>query len=305
MRKLKFLVSLTTNDNDYQAEQALSAEQAARKVGVDLQILYADNDAVNQSTQILKAIQANEEERPNAIVFEPVGGTALPQVARAAISAGIGWAVLNRDASYIPELRQSSKVPIFAVSSDHVEIGRIQGRQCAALLPTGGTILYIQGPSENSAAKERTLGMQESKPTNVHMTILKGQWTEESAQRSVRSWLKLTTSHKATIDLVAAQDDSMAIGARKAFQDLPTELERERWMGIPYLGCDGLPKTGQSWVRSGVLTATIFIPPNTGQAIEMLMDALERGKSVPQRALTVASSVPPLEALLSRRQIKV
>ena len=64
----------------------------------------------------------------------------------------------------------------------------------------------------------------ESKPANIHLTILKGQWTEESAQRAVRSWLKLTTSHKATIDLVAAQDDSMAIGARKAFQDLPTEM---------------------------------------------------------------------------------
>ncbi len=297
MPKLKILVSLTTNDNDYQAEQAISAEQAARKFGVDVQILYADNDAINQSTQILKAIQAAEADRPDAIVFEPVGGTALPQVARAAASAGIGWGVLNREASYIAELRQASKAPIFGVSSDHVEIGRIQGRQCAALLPTGGTILYIQGPSENSAAKDRTLGIQESKPANIHMTILKGQWTEESAQRAVRSWLKLTTSHKASIDLVAAQDDSMAIGARKAFQDLPTEIERERWLTIPYLGCDGLPKTGQAWVRSGLLTATIFIPPNTGQAIEMIVEALQKGKSLPERALTAASSVPPLEAL--------
>lgn len=297
MAKLKFLVSLTTDENDYQAEQANSAEQAARKFGVDVKVLYADNDAINQSTQILKAIQATEEDRPNAIVFEPVGGTALPQVARAAASAGIGWAILNRDANYISELQRTSKAPIFAVSSDHVEIGRIQGRQCAALLPTGGSVLSIQGPSENSAAKERALGMQESKPANIHLTVLKGQWTEESSQRAVRSWLKLTTSQKSTIDLVAAQDDSMAMGARKAFQDLPSEIERERWLGIPYLGCDGLPKTGQAWVRSGVLAATIFIPPNTGQAIEMLVDALQHGKRLPERALTAASSVPALEAL--------
>jgi ribose transport system substrate-binding protein len=297
MPRLKILVSLTTNDNDYQIEQANSAEQAAKKFDVDVQIAYADNDAINQSTQILKAIQAAPEERPDAIVFEPVGGTALPQVARAAAAAGIGWAVLNRDANYIAELRQSCKAPIFAVSSDHAEIGRIQGRQCAALLPSGGSVLYIQGPSENSAAKERTLGMQEAKPANIHLIILKGQWTEESSHRAVRSWLKLSTSQKATIDLVAAQDDSMAIGARKAFQELPTEIERERWLGIPFLGCDGLPKTGQSWVRSGLLTATIFIPPNTGQAIEMLVDALQHGKRPPERALTAASSVPPFEAL--------
>ncbi len=301
MPKLKFLVALTTNDNDYQIEQARAAEQTAKKLNVDLQILYADNDAINQSTQILKAVQAAPEDRPNAIIFEPVGGTALPQVARASVTAGIGWAVLNRDASYVPELRQTSKAPVFSVSSDHIEIGRIQGRQCGALLPTGGTVLYVQGPSENSAAKERTLGMQEAKRSNIHLIMLKAQWTEESAQRSVRSWLKLTTSQKANVDLIAAQDDSMAIGARKAFQELSSEIERERWLSLPFLGCDGLPNTGQSWVRSGLLTATIYIPPNSGQAMEMLVDALQHGKAQPERALTNAISVPPLDALRPRK----
>lgn len=300
MRKLRFLVALTTNDNDYQIEQARAAEQTAKKLNVELQILYADNDAINQSTQILKAVQAAPDDRPNAIVFEPVGGTALPQVARAAVAAGIGWAVLNRDANYVSELRGSTKAPIFGVSSDHVEIGRIQGRQCARLLPTGGSVLYIQGPSENSAAKERSLGMQEAKPHNIHLTMLKGQWTEESSQRAVRSWLKLTTSQKANVDLIAAQDDSMAIGARKAFEELPDDAEKERWLRLPFLGCDGLPKTGQAWVKDGLLTATIFVPPNTGQAIEMFVDALQRGKQPPERALTTVVSVPSLSDLRRR-----
>jgi ribose transport system substrate-binding protein len=293
MPKLRFLVSLTTNDNDYQIEQARAAEVAARKVNVDLKILYADNDAIGQSTQILKAVQGELD--------EPVGATALPQVARAAVTAGIGWAVLNRDATYISELRQKNKVPVFGLSSDHVEIGRVQGRQCAALLPTGGTVLYIQGPSENSASRDRSLGMQEAKPANIHLVMLKGQWTEESSQRAVRSWLKLSTSQKANVDLIAAQDDSMAIGARKAFQELPSEVERDRWLSLPFLGCDGLPNTGQSWVRSGLLTATIFIPPNTGQAIEMLVDALQSGKIPAERVVTSAASVPPLEALRPRK----
>lgn len=300
MKKLRILVSLTTNDNDYQIEQAQSAEQAARKLAVELQIVYADNDAITQSTQILKAIQADENQRPNAIVFEPVGGTALPQVARAAATAGIGWAVLNRDASYIPELRRLTPAPSFGVTSDHLEIGRIQGRQFAALLPHGGSILYIQGPAENSAAKERTIGMQETKPANIHCILLRAQWTEESAQRSVRSWLKLSTSQKAAIDLVGAQDDSMAVGGRKAFEELPSESERERWLKLPFTGCDGLPKTGEAWVRSGLLAATVFVPPNTGQAIEMLVDAIRNGKRPPERALTVPVSIPALDQLKPR-----
>src|SRR5882757_402501 len=166
-KKLRIVVSLTTNDNDYQIEQAQSAEQAANRLGVSVEIIYADNDAINQSTQILKVVQAAPELRPDAVVFEPVGGTALPQVARAAAAAGIGWVVLNRDASYVDELRKTTTAPMFGVSSDHVEIGRLQGRQLAALLPKGGSVIYVQGPSENSAAKERTAGMQETKPANI------------------------------------------------------------------------------------------------------------------------------------------
>lgn len=301
MKKLRFLVSLTTNDNDYQIEQAQSAEQMARKLGVEARIIYADNDAITQSTQILKAIQSDDElQRPNVIVFEPVGGTALPQVARAAASAGIGWAVLNRDANYIPELRRTSAAPVFTLTSDHLEIGRIQGRQFAALLPHSGAVLCIQGPAENSAARDRTAGMQETKPANIHVTLLRAQWTEESSQRAVRSWLKLSTSQRAAIDLIGAQDDSMALGARKAFEELTNESDREQWLRLPFTGCDGLPKTGQAWVRSGLLAATIFVPPNAGQAVEMLFHAMQLGKPLPERALTVPVSIPPLEELKRR-----
>ena len=52
MKKLRFLVSLHTRDNDFQAAQAQSAEDAARKLGSDAEIVFADNDAVNQSTQL-------------------------------------------------------------------------------------------------------------------------------------------------------------------------------------------------------------------------------------------------------------
>jgi ribose transport system substrate-binding protein len=297
MSKLRFLVSLMTNENDYQLEQANSATRTAAKLGVDVQILYANNDAITQTTQLLKAIQVDEPDRPNGIVFEPVGRTALPQVALTAIQAGIGWAVLNRDAAYVAEFRKISRVPIFGVGSDQVEVGRIAGKQCAALLPGGGSILYIEGPFQNIVAREREIGFQETKPHNIHVTSLRGQWTEESARRLVSSWLKLITSQKAPIDLVLAQNDAMAIGARKAFQEISSELDRERWMRIPFLGCDGVPKTGQSWVRSGLLTATILTPPNTGQAIEMLVDALMNKKDLPERAFTIIVSIPPIERL--------
>ena len=297
MKTLRVLVALLTNDNDYQIEQANSATQMATKLGVEAKIVYADNDAINQSTQILKAIQAAPDDRPDAVVFEPAGGTGFPQVARAAATAGIGWVVMNREATYIAELRQTCKAPVFVLSSDHLETGRIQGRQFAALLPGGGSVLYIQGTSDSAPAKERMLGMMEVKPANIHLTVLKGQWTEESAQRAVRSWFKLSTSQKAHVDLIGSQNDAMAIGVRKVFQEIPNEAERDRWLSLPFTGCDGLPKTGQSWLRSGLLSATIYLPPLAGQAIELLVGAYQHGRIPPERVLVAPTSIPGLEAL--------
>jgi len=301
MKKLRFLVSLHSRENDFQMAQAESAEAAARKLGSEVQIVFADDDAVNQSTQLLKAIQSPVESRPDAIVLEPVGGTALPQVARAAGAAGIGWAVLNRKPDYLSELRAVAKGPMFAISADHADIGRIQARQFAALLPQGGTVLYIEGPSQSSSAQERTSGMLRAKPSNIQVAMLKARWTEESAGRAVRSWLKLATSQSAAISLVAAQDDSMAMGARNAFQEISDPDARSRWLGLPFTGCDGQPATGQAWVRDKWLTATIHIAALAGPAMEILAKAIQSGTQPPPHSMTESFSIPPLESLVPHK----
>ena len=297
MKKLRFVVSLTTDDNDYQQEQASSALESAARLGVDVELLYAENDSVLQSQQLLKAIQSNPEARPAGIIFEPVGATAMPQVARAAAGAGMGWVVLNRDVEYLSELRQSFKVPIFSITSDHEQIGRIQGQQIAALLPKGGSVLLVHGPAENLAAKQRATGMQDAKPAKVQVKVIKANWTEASAYKAVSSWLKLSTSQQTVLDAIVAHDDSMALGARKAFQEIHDSALRDRWLAVPFLGIDGMPRTGQADVRRGLLAATIIVPTNTGTGIEMLARALSSGVNPPEKTLTSARSFPSVEDL--------
>jgi ABC-type sugar transport system substrate-binding protein len=299
MKTLSFLVSLTNDENDYQQEQAAAAERAARRLGVDLKIVHAKNDAVTQSQQLLHYIQGSASSRPDAIVFEPASGTAFPQVARAAVAADIGWVILNHEADYLQRLRQGCHVPVFSISSDHKEVGKIQGKQFAALLPQGGSILYIEGPANSSAAQERTAGMNQTRPANIQVKTMRANWTEESAYRAVSSWLRLRTSQQTHIDLVGAQDDSMAAGARKAFAEI-ADGERDRWLQIPFTGCDGLPKTGQSWVRGGLLTATIYIRTNTDLALEMLTEAIRTGSQPLECTLTNPESVPSFDELTTR-----
>jgi len=88
-------------------------------------------------------------------------------------------------------------------------------------------------------------------------------------------------------------------GARKAFAEI-AEGERERWLKIPFTGCDGLPKTGQAWIRNGLLTATIYIRPNTDLGLEMLTEAIRTGMQPPERKLIAPESVPSLKELAAR-----
>ncbi len=296
MKKMRFVISLISDENDYQIEQAAGAEEAAKRLGVDVEIIYADSDSITQSQQLLKIIQSHSDAHPDGIIFEPVGGTALPQVARAAAAAGIPWVVLNRDVEYISELRRAYPVPIFSVTSDHHEIGRIQGQQFAALLPKGGSVLYIQGPSDSIATKHRTTGMYETKG-DVQVKLVKGNWTESSAYKAISSWLRLSTSRQSHMDVICAQNDAMAIGARKAFQELPENAGRDRWLNLPYLGVDGVSKTGMAWIKRGLLSATIIVPPNTSKALEMLLHSIQSGVTPPERTTTVPVPYPSTEVL--------
>jgi ribose transport system substrate-binding protein len=296
MKKLHFLVALTNDNNDYQIEQAAAAQRTAAKLGVDLHIVYAGNDGILQSQQLLARIQSSAAPRPDAIIFEPAGATALPHVAQAAAAAGIGWVVLNREADYTAELRRLYHVPVFSITSDHEEIGRIQGRQLMALLPGGGSVLYIQGPSESLAAKQRYFGALETKPETSQLRVLKARWTEASAHKVVSSWLSLSTAREMRLDAVCAQDDSMAMGARRAFEECPHK-QRVQWLRVPFLGCDGLPRTGQTWVRRNLLAATVAIPPNTDQAIEMMVKSIETGVQPAEHTFTNAQSIPAVETL--------
>jgi ribose transport system substrate-binding protein len=296
MNNLNVVVALTTRDNDYQAEQSASATAAAARLGVKISIVYADNDAVTQSQQLVKIIQ-DRTQRPDAILVEPVG-TPMPQVAKAAVTAGIGWGILNREADYIAELRRGTQVPVFAVSPDQEEVGRVQGKQLAALT-TQGNILYIEGPSGSSAANLRSKGILSTKPPGVTMKTLKGDWSERSAQHAVKSWLSLSTSRGLQIQAVVCQNDAMAMGARTALVDL-TEADRERWLNTPFLGCDGVTKTGQEWVRSGQLRATVVIPPMAGLALEMLAKAVSSGAMPAERTVCAPQSFPSLAEIAAR-----
>lgn len=299
MEKLNVLVSLITEDNDFQLEQAASAQTAAMKLGANVEIIYGNNDAVLQTQQILQYIQ-EPAKRPDAILVEPIG-TGMPQVAKAAVSAGIGWGIINSGVDYLGPLRQHAMVPVFSVLSDNEEIGKIQGKQIEAMLGETGCVLYIEGPSVRDVSRLRTKGMMASKPPAVTVKTLRGDWTQQSGYHAIKSWLTLSTSREMNIGMIACQNDDMANGARRAFEELTDMSERDRWLRLPITGCDGVPKAGQNWVRQGRLAATVLSPALMGKALEILASARKTGSQPPERTLSAPSSFPKLEEIQQKR----
>ncbi len=299
MKKLKCVLSLP-GDNLYLREQISAAEAAARRLGMDLQVVSADMDPILQSQQLLTFVQARESERPDAILIEPVNATGLPRVAEAAVSAGVAWVVSNAQVDYISKLRRNAKAPVFLISQDHVEIGRLQGRQIAALLPQGGSVLYLRGPAMSSVAMRRFEGIERGKPPKVEMKSVKVQGsTADNACAAVTSWLTLSTVRAEGTHLIVSQNADFIFGARKAFEAKSDEAERAKWLAVPCLGA-GVASQLKPLVDHGTLRAAVITSLTMDTVLDTLAQTIKKGSQPPEHTFVAAYSYPALEELAKK-----
>ncbi|HKV92162.1 MAG TPA: substrate-binding domain-containing protein [Candidatus Angelobacter sp.] len=294
MKKLNILVSLP-GDNYYLHEQETAAKSTAQRLGVELRVINAKSDPVTQSQQVLEVIQSRSD-LPDGIIVEPVNNQGLPRVAEAAAAAGVGWVVSNARVDYLESLRKTAKSPVFAVSQDHTEIGRMQGRQFGTILPRGGSILYLRGPGTNFLATQRSEGVESVLGSNIHCKSLKIQWTAESAFQSVTSWLKLSTVHAADTHLIAAQNIDFILAARRAFSENTEGNERAKWLALPFCGVGVLNQT-KPLLDDGTLSAAIITSLTLDTALEMLIRSIRTGTQPAENTFVKAWSQPTMEEL--------
>ena len=283
------VLSLLSSDQEYQVLQASEAESAAKRRGIELETIFAKNNATLQREQLYRHIGGFHKPRPAAVLVHPLAGDGLPKVAADATKAGVGWILLNRDFPYIDELRAAHPgLPIGVVTIDQLAIGRIQGQQLLRLLPKGGLVLYLQGPADNTAAQQRLQAIKEAiTTTGVELIVLNADWTEAGAEKAIVTWLRLSKSRDVSISAVVAQNDAMAMGARRAVAETMPQ-----WLGCPFIGCDGTGSGGQRFVRERSLTATIIIKPTAGVAVDIVAGQINSGVRVPARTVLEPTPYP-------------
>jgi len=300
VKKWRFVLSIP-GDSMYLREQTAVAKATAERLGVALEVVSADMDPVAQGQQLLKFIQSEPQSRPDGILLEPVSAAGLPRVAEAAVAAGIAWMVSNAQVEYLAALRQKAKVPVFLVSQDHVDVGRIQARQIGALFPAGGLVLYLRGPGMSSLASRRFDGLESAKPNNIDVKALKVQGsTAENAYNAVCSWLSLSMGRPDATQLIISQNADFIFGARKAFESNTNEPDRSKWLAVPCAGV-GVASQVKPLVDQSVLCAAVLTSLTMDKGLEMLTQAIRDGAQPPEQTFVAAHSYPGLEQLAQRR----
>jgi ribose transport system substrate-binding protein len=281
----------------YLRAQVDAAKASADRAGVSLEVVNADMDAVTQGQQLLCLVQSRPEERPDAILVEPVSASGLPRVAEAAVAAGIGWVVSNGEVDYLSQLRSKAKAPVFMVSQNHVEVGRIQAKQIGAILPGGGSVLYLRGPAMSWWASKRLEGLEGARPRNVEVKSIKVQGlTEKDAHKAVSSWLGLSRPRPDGTQLIMAQNADSILGAMKAMETNAVASDRMKWMAVPRAGL-GTANRVRPLVSQGVLTAAVVTSLTLDKAVEMLARAITDGKQPQEQTFVEAHSYPNLDDL--------
>lgn len=246
--------------NAFQIAVSEAAEATAEELGVELNILSADQDAATQISQIEQCVS----EGYDAILFEPVDPDGLGDAAKAASDAGV--VVIN----VISAVTDWEDYGISAVSyGDNVKAGETEMQAVVDLLDGEGNIAILTGPSGDAGGLQRMEGYENilaDYPDVVQVVEPADcEWDTASAQATVESWLSAYD-----LDAIVCENDGMAVGAGNA---------AGADSGIIITGVDGTPD-GFEAIGDGRITGTVS--QNGGQmasnAIEAAVTLLDGGE---------------------------
>ena len=180
------------------------------------------------------------------------------------------------------------------MGTDHVRVGEIQGRQVKAFLPSGGRVLCVAGPLRSSAAQQRLDGLKSQVGPGIEVQeISAGQWTESDGIVAFNDWYRVAKARDPIVHVVAAGNDELALGARRASEALASTEHRGALLKARFIGVDACPTFGQGLVAQNLLAASVLTPANTGLALSHLHRFWTLGTRVPLRSFTEARPWPP------------
>ena len=273
----------------YQTLQEKDARAQGRAAGYEVEVVWATS--FDQYGAVRKRLASSSAD---AVVAEPASIATAGLILKN-LQGKTGIVLLNAwDPSFEPYLSGwGSGLPAGTISQPQLQIGEIQGRQLAAVVPKGANVLVVTGPSRSSAARERLEGLRSTiRPDVTLHTAEAGQWTETDGILAFNSWYGVFKSRREEIHAIAGQSDDLAVGAGKGGSAV-ANVEHARMFGRTSLfGVGACPGYGKEMVDAGKLKASVTVRPNAGMALALLKGFWTDGKPLPPRASSEALPYP-------------
>lgn len=256
----KIGLALSTLNNPFFVQIQSGAKAEAKKLGVDLTVTDAQNDASQQANQLQNFTSSGYD----SIIVNPVDSDAASNSVKAADKAKIPVIAVDRGVN---------KAAVDAlVASDNVAGGELAARTVAEKLGGTGKIVILQGQAGTSAARERAAGFAQGLKAYPGIQVLAQQPADFDRTKGLDVMSNLLQAHPDVQGVIAANDE-MALGAIKA-------LGSKAGKSVQVVGFDGTPD-GLKAVEQGTLYASVAQQPSQlGKiAVDNALKAL-RGKKV-------------------------
>lgn len=226
---------------------------------VSLDIVSANDDDKQQMEQIDRLVDKNVD----LLIVSPNQLNSIIPALQRAYDKGIPVILFDRKAA-------TYKYTAF-IGADNRRLGREMGEYLARRMKGSGRVVEVLGLRGSSPAIERHEGFVEALKAYPDMKLVAqvyGDWLKDKAQSSMDSLLRRGIA----FDCVFAQNDRMALGARRAVED--AGLDASKYV---YVGVDALPSAdgGLVSVRDGLMDATYTYPTRGDLVIQLAMNILE------------------------------
>jgi len=207
----------------------------------------------------------------NVLLISPKESAGLTGVVEKAIDAKIPVIVLDRNV-------ETKRITQF-IGGDNVAIGRAAGEHAVKLLggpgKAAGNVVEIWGGMGTQPAHDRHDGFHAFTDKESGIKFLlnnqSGDWKQDQAYNIMTTALR----NNEKIDLVYGHNDPMAYGAYLAAKDAGREKDIKFFIGI-----DGLPDEGVTWVNKGQLSATFLYATPGAEGLRQAVKLLN-GETIP------------------------
>ncbi|MBD8213036.1 sugar ABC transporter substrate-binding protein [Erwinia persicina] len=220
--------------------QAIDKEAQAR--GITVQFEDARGDVGRQTDQVQAFISAGVD----AIIVDPVNSAGTPAMTKLVSQANIPLVYVNRT----PGDKTLPPGVVF-VGSDEKQSGTLQMEALARLANYQGNVGVMIGNLSDAGALQRTRDVEQVVAKYPKMKVVQKQTANYSRSEGMDLMLSWITNGEA-IDIVAANNDEMAIGAIMAL-----DQSGKKKGSVLVGGIDATPD-GLKAMASGKMQVTVF-----------------------------------------------